>query len=148
MTRPDGGWTKYSFGETLGNLYTMTEAKLDASRTVKSYQYADSLGRATRSFSGEGGNNYLASDTIHDKLGHVWKVSNPYRTTTLNGVADLSHTSDWTVSHFDSLSRVDYVTLPDASLVQTAYQESTRRLPISRPAATAENGRPGSDCAR
>jgi RHS repeat-associated protein len=122
VTRPDGGWTKYSFGETLGNLYTMTEAKLDASRTVKSYQYADPLGRATRSFAGEGGNSYIAADTIYDKLGRVWKVSNPYRTTTMNGTPDLSHTSDWTVSHYDMLSRVDYVTLPDASMVQTAYQ--------------------------
>ena len=122
VTRPDGGWTKYSFGETLGNLFTMTEARLDANRTVKSYQYADPLGRATRSFSSEGGNSYLAADTIYDKLGRVWKVSNPYRTTTLNGSSDLSHTSDWTVSHYDTLSRVDYVTLPDASTVQTSYQ--------------------------
>jgi len=122
VTRPDGGWTKYSFGETLGNLYTMTEAKLDATRTVKSYQYADPSGRASRTFSSEGGDSYIASDTIYDKLGRVWKVSNPYRTTTLNGTPDLSHTSDWTVSHYDTLSRVDYVTLPDASPVQTAYQ--------------------------
>lgn len=122
VTRPDGGWTKYSFGETLGDLYTMTEAKLDASRTVKSYNYVDPLGRPSRSFSSEGGVSYIAGDTIYDNLGRVWKVSNPYRTTTRNGVADLSHTSDWTVSHFDTLSRVDYVTLPDASLVQTSYQ--------------------------
>src|SRR5258707_1189699 len=55
-------------------------------------------------------------------MGRVWKVSNPYRTTTLNGVADLSHTNDWSVSHFDALSRVDSVTLPDSSVVQTSYQ--------------------------
>src|SRR5258707_15814998 len=55
-------------------------------------------------------------------MGRVWKVSNPYRTTTLNGVADLSHTNDWSVSHFDALSRVDSVTLPDSSTVQTSYQ--------------------------
>jgi RHS repeat-associated protein len=122
VTRPDGGWTKFSFGETLGNLYTMTEAKYDATRTVKSYQYADPLGRAARSFSSEGGDSYIASDTIYDRLGRVWKVSNPYRATTLNGIADLSHTSDWTVSHYDILSRIDSITLPDASAVQTSYQ--------------------------
>jgi RHS repeat-associated protein len=122
VARPDGGWTKYSFGETVGNLYTMTEAKLDATRTVKSYQYADPLGRASRSFASEGNDSYIAADTIYDLLGRAWKVSNPYRTTTLNGVADLSHTSDWTVSHYDMLSRVDSVTLPDSSTVQTSYQ--------------------------
>lgn len=132
VTRPDGGWTKYSFGETVGNLYTMTEGKLDATRTVKSYQYADPLGRASRSFASEGNDSYIAADTIYDQLGRVWKVSNPYRTTTLNGTPDLSHTSDWTVSHYDMLSRVDYVTLPDASVVQTAYQESTLPSPIKR----------------
>jgi RHS repeat-associated protein len=122
VTRPDGGWTKYSFGETLGNLYTMTEAKLDATRTVKTYQYADPLGRASRGFASEGNDSYIASDTIYDLLGRVWKVSNPYRTTTLGGTADLSHTNDWSVSHFDVLSRVDSVTLPDSSVLQTSYQ--------------------------
>jgi YD repeat-containing protein len=122
VTRPDGGWTKYSFGDTVGGLYTMTEAKLDATRTVKSYQYADPLGRASRSFASEGNDSYIAADTIYDLMGRVWKVSNPYRTTTLNGVADLSHTDDWTVSHYDSLSRVDSATLPDSSTVQTSYQ--------------------------
>jgi RHS repeat-associated protein len=119
VTRPDGGWTKYSFGEIVGNLYTMTEAKYDGTRTVKSYQYVDPLGRASRGFSSEGGNNYIASDTIYDNLGRVCKISNPYRTTALNGVADLLHTNDWTVSHYDALSRVDYVTLPDLSIVRT-----------------------------
>jgi RHS repeat-associated protein len=122
VTRPDGGWTRYSFGEAPGNLYTMTEAKYDATRIVKSYQYADASGRGTRSFSSEGGDSYIAADTIYDRLGRVWKVSNPYRTTTIDGVPSLAHTGDWTVSHYDIMSRIDYVTLSDASLVQTAYQ--------------------------
>jgi RHS repeat-associated protein len=122
VTRPDGGWTKYSFGETLGNLYTKTESKFDASRTATTFQYVDPLGRATRSFSSEGGTSYIASDTIFDKLGRAWKVSNPYRTTTLNATPALNHTSDWTVSHFDTLGRVDFVTLPDSSIVHTDPQ--------------------------
>lgn len=122
VTRPDGSWTKYSFGETLGNLFTLTETQQDAARTVKVYQYVDPLGRVSRSFSSEGAANYIAADTIYDQMGRVWKVSNPYRTTTLNGIADTSHTNDWTVSHYDALSRVDYVILPDASQVRTGYQ--------------------------
>jgi RHS repeat-associated protein len=122
VTRPDGSWTKFSFGETLGNLFTLTETQQDATRTVKAYQYIDPLGRVSRSFASEGGANYIASDTIYDQMGRVWKVSNPYRTTTLDGIALISHTDDWTVSHYDAMSRVDYVTLPDASQVLTSYQ--------------------------
>src|SRR5262249_9734 len=54
-------------------------------------------------------------------MGRVWKVSNPYPTPTLNGVADLSHTSDWTISHYDVLGRIDVVTLPDGSTVHSDY---------------------------
>ncbi len=122
VTPPDGGWTKYSFGETFGNLFTLTETQQDATRTVQTFQYVDPLGRVSRSFASEGGANYIATDTIYDPMGRVWKVSNPYRTITLNGVADLSHTSDWTISHYDALSRVDNVTLPDGQQVLTSYQ--------------------------
>lgn len=122
VTRADGSWTKYSFGETLGDLFTLTETKLDATRTVKSYRYLDPLGRNSRSFSSEGGNSYIATDTIYDQLGRAWKSSNPYRTTTRGGVADLSHTSDWTVSAFDPLGRITSVTLADGSVMQTSYQ--------------------------
>jgi RHS repeat-associated protein len=122
VTRPDGGWTKYTYGDTLGNLFTLTETKQDANRTVKVYEYIDALGRPSRNFASEGGANYIAGDTIYDQMGRVWKVSNPYRTTSLNGVADISHTSDWTVSHYEALGRLDSVTLPDASMMQTSYQ--------------------------
>ncbi len=122
VTRPDGGWTKISFGETLGNLFILTETQQDATRTVKSFQYTDPLGRLSRHFVSEGGANYFATDTIYDQLGRVWKVSNPYRTTTLNGVAELSNTSDWTVTHYDPLSRADNITLPDGQQVATLYQ--------------------------
>lgn len=122
VTRPDGGWTKYSFGDSVGNLFTLTETKLDATRTLKSYSYVDPMGRPSRSFASEGGNSYIATDTIYDQMGRVWKVSNPYRTTTLNGTANTSHTSNWTTSTYDPLGRVVSITLPDASSVQTSYQ--------------------------
>lgn len=122
VIRPDGGWTKYTYGDSPGNLFRLTETKQDATRIAKSYQYFDPLGRASRSFSGESGNNYIATDTIFDVMGRVWKVSNAYRTTTLDGVADLLHTSDWTISAYDPLGRVVSLTLPDGSVVQTSYQ--------------------------
>lgn len=122
VTRPDGSWTKYSFGDTVGNLYVMTETQQDATRTVKTYQYFDPLGRPSRSFSSETGSNYIASDTLYDQLGRVWKVSNPYRTTTLDGIADLQHSSHWTITDYETLGRVSVVTSPDGATLQTSYQ--------------------------
>src|SRR5687768_2384814 len=72
VTRPDGSWTKYSFGETPGNLFTLTETRHDATRSVKAYQYFDPMGRPTRDFSGEGGSNYIAVDTMYDQMGRIW----------------------------------------------------------------------------
>lgn len=122
VTRPDGGWTKYTFGDTVGNLYTLTETKRDTARISQSMEYIDPMGRLSRSFASEADNNYIVTDTIYDLLGRVWKVSNPYRTTTLNGVADIGNTDKWTVTNYDSLGRVNSVTLPDGSVSGTSYQ--------------------------
>ena len=122
VTRPDGSWTKYSFGETSGNLFTLTETRHDATRSVKAYQYFDPMGRPTRDFSGEDGSNYIAVDTIYDQLGRVWKTSNPYRTTTLDGIPDLAHTPNWTTTQYDPLNRVVLVTMADGSTLQSSYQ--------------------------
>jgi RHS repeat-associated protein len=122
ITLPGGGWTKYSFGDSVGNVFKLTEIKQDATRTLRSYDYVDPMGRPSRTFVGEGGSSYIATDTIYDQMGRVWKMSNPYRTTTLDGVADISHTSNWTVSAYDPLGRVVSVTLPDASVMQSSYQ--------------------------
>ena len=122
VTRPDGGWTKITYSDAPGSVFTLTETKQDATRTLMRYQYLDPVGRPSRSFVSEGGTSYIATDTIYDQLGRVWKVSNPYRTTTRDGVADLSHTSNWTVSSYDSLGRVTNVVMPDGSTAQRSYQ--------------------------
>jgi RHS repeat-associated protein len=122
VTRPDGSWTKYSFGDTVGNLFSVTETRQDATRTLIAHNYLDPSGRGSRSFVSEGGNSYIATDSIYDQMGRSWKVSSPYRTNTLGGVADVSHTSNWTTTTYDPLGRVITVTMPDASVVQTSYQ--------------------------
>lgn len=121
VTRPDGGWTKCSYGDSVGDLFKLTETKLDATRTTKKYQYFDPMGRASRSFSSEDASNYIATDTIYDQFGRIAQVSNPYRTSTLNGVADPAHTSDWTTTVYDSLGRIKTITLPDAVVLQNGY---------------------------
>lgn len=122
VTRPDGSWTKYTFNDVVGDIFTLTETSQDATRTLKAYQYFDALGRASRGFIAEGENSYIATDAIYDPMGRVWKSSNPYRTTTRDGVSDVSHTSQWTETIYDSSGRVVTMTLADASVVQTSYQ--------------------------
>ena len=122
VTRPDGSWTKYSFGEALGDIYTMAETQQDENHSFKSYKYLDPMGRESRSFTSEGGDSYIATDTIYDSRGRVTMVSNPYRTAARNGVASTGHTSDWTASRYDALGRVDRVTFADSSTVSTQYQ--------------------------
>ena len=122
ITRPDGSWTKISFGESGGNFFKLTEIQQDATRTLKAYNYLNPMGRPSRSFVSEGGTTYIATDTIYDQMGREWKVSNPYRTTTLDGVANISHTSNWTISAYDPLGRAVSVTLPDSTVMQTSYQ--------------------------
>lgn len=122
VTRPDGSWTKTTFNDVVGDLFVLTETSQDATHSSKSYDYVDPMGRGSRSFTSESATSYIARDTIYDQMGRASKVSNPYRTSTRNGVADVSHTSDWITTTYEPLGRVATVTLPDSSVVQTAYQ--------------------------
>jgi RHS repeat-associated protein len=121
-TRPDGGWTKNDFNDVPGDLFTYTQIKQDDTKILKTYQYVDPLGRSSRTFMSEGGSNYLATDILYDGLGRVLKNSNPYRTAQRDGVALESHTANWTTTHYDAMGRVDLITYPDASTVQTLYE--------------------------
>jgi YD repeat-containing protein len=120
IVRPDGSWTMYEFNDALGNLYTLTQTQLDATRSTKAYQFFDALGRQSRSFALEGGTSYIVSDVQYDKLGRVWRTSNPYRTQGLNAAVNPSNL--WTTTSYDALGRVKSVTLPDSTTVQSSYQ--------------------------
>lgn len=121
ITRPDGSWTKMSYNDVLGALYILTEKTLDAGRTTKTYEYVDPMGRPSRTFTSENASTYIVTDTIYDQMGRVSKVSNPYRTTTLGGVADPLHTDNWTTSEYDPLGRKLKVTYQDGSQTHTGY---------------------------
>ena len=85
---------------------------------IDAYQFLDGLGRPHRSYLQEGG-TYSVTDSEYDLLGRVWRVSNPYRTTVLNGAINPSGV--WTTTGYDSLGRVQSVTTPDAAVVTTNY---------------------------
>jgi RHS repeat-associated protein len=129
VTRPDGGWTKTSYNDVVGNLYVHVESKLDATRSTHAYQFFDKLGRASRSFALEAGLTYLVSETKYDQMGRANQASNPFRTT-VNGGGDPSQpgywvtangAAFWTTNIYDALGRVKVVTLPDGATVQTDY---------------------------
>ncbi len=118
VTRPDGSWTKTSYNDVVGNLYTHTEASLDAARSTHAYQFFDGLGRATHSLASEIGSNFIGTDTVYDSMGRVSQTSNPYRTQTFGGS---SQGALWTLTIYDALGRVKTVTLPDSTTVTTEY---------------------------
>jgi RHS repeat-associated protein len=122
VTRPDGGWTKTDYNDVVGDLFALVQTKEDDTRIAKIYQYVDPLGRNSRTFTGELGSNYQATDIIYDGLGRIVKTSNPYLTSQRDGVAAESHTANWTTTQYDTLGRVTLVTLPDAATVQNTYE--------------------------
>lgn len=123
ITRPTGGGsTSYAYGDTPSNLYVRTQTSIDSSHVVEAYQYFDKLGRASRSFLNEG-STYSTTDTQYDSMGRVWRVSNPYRTTSLSDSVNPS--GNWTTTAYDYLGRVTSVTTPDSAVVTSAYSGST-----------------------
>ncbi len=125
ITRPSGGgWTSYEYGDTNSDepdpdsRYVRTRMALDASHVSESYQYYDGMGRTTRSLT-KIGSNWSAVDTQYDNLGRVWKVSNPYSPASLG--SNINTSALWTITSYDSQSRVLTVTTPDNAQVKSEY---------------------------
>lgn len=116
ITRPDGGWTAYAYGDQPGNLFRMTRTAQDPEHNLDAYQYLDGLGRSVRSVQSEGSGAYIYADTQYDQIGRVWKVSNPYRG---------GETLLWTTTEYDALGRARVVTTPDNAQVTTSYSGNT-----------------------
>lgn len=122
VTRPDGGWSKTFYNDTVGSLYMYIETQQDASRVSKGYEYFDALGRPIRTSVYESDTSYLISDTQYDQMGRIWRVSSPYRGTLSSPVNPLNY---WMTNAYDALSRVTSMTFSDGMnswSVQTAYQ--------------------------
>jgi RHS repeat-associated protein len=114
IDRPDGGWTRHTYGPT----YIETFTRLDASRELYTAQFADGLGRPSRSFALDNG-QYQTSDTQYDGLGRVWRVSNPYFSS--GSGSPINPSGQWTTSQYDLLGRITSVTTPDNAVVSTSY---------------------------
>lgn len=119
VNRPDGSWTKYSYGYSSGAYRTRAQSSIDARRYTDSYEYADGLGRLRRSFMNEG-SAWIVSDTQYNTMGRVWRVSNPYRSTQ-GDEGTVNPSGEWTASIYDALGRVSTVTTPDTAVVSSYY---------------------------
>ncbi|MFL6253577.1 MAG: RHS repeat domain-containing protein [Pyrinomonadaceae bacterium] len=129
VTRADGGWTKTSYNDVVGNSYIHVETKFDAATVTHSYQFYDKMGRASRSFEQESGLTFVVAETRYDNMGRVSQTSNPVRTT-VSGAGSPAQapywvTADqpsyWTVKAYDALGRTKLVTLPDLNTVTTEF---------------------------
>lgn len=124
VTRPDGGWSITSYGDTPGNLYVDSQTlirSVPSQQVSQSRQFFDKMGRSVRSFGYEG-TTYLTSDTVYDNMGRVLKVSIPYRTYSFTDAANPSGL--WASSTYDALGRVVTITASDSSQTSTAYSGS------------------------
>lgn len=123
ITQPDGGWTRYDYGNDIGNLFLRTRTAIDASSNTDAYQYFDGLGRSTRAFSYDGSapeRAWVASDTVYDNMMRANKVSNPYFVQTLGGSID-DRSINWTETDYDALGRAESVTTPDGARTVTLF---------------------------
>jgi RHS repeat-associated protein len=128
VSRPDGGWTSTSYGDTPGNLYVHTQTLQQSSPTqqlIEGYGYFDNLGRSVRSFAydGTGSTPWIVVDTYYDSLGRVSNVSNPYRVSAPSGSVPLT-CSTCSTTEYDSLGRVFRITTPDGAQINSAYSAS------------------------
>jgi RHS repeat-associated protein len=122
VTRPDGGRTRYEYGDTLGDLFVRTLTDIDAARMAESRQYFDGLGRAARSLSWENqdaSKPWLTTDVEYDALGRARRVSNQYRAS--GPESAVNPAGRWTTTGYDALGRITEVETPDGAKAVTAY---------------------------
>lgn len=123
VTRPDDGWTSYEYGDEPGNIFLRTRSSIDADRASDAYRFYDGLGRPTRIFAYNGGNNaaelWTATKVEYDIQGRPWKTSNPQFRSSL---ADFDPPANsLTVTTYDDLDRPVIVKAPDGAIVRTDY---------------------------
>jgi RHS repeat-associated protein len=109
----DGGLTTYTYGNACGHPATTTIALGGGSNSTESTTL-DGVCRVTRNAitSDPQGTDY--TDITYDGLGRVWKVSNPYRSTS-------DPTYGLTTYAYDALGRTTSVTYPDGNVATTSY---------------------------
>ncbi|MGH9836049.1 MAG: hypothetical protein ACRD9Y_23755 [Blastocatellia bacterium] len=115
--------TTFAYDDTNRRITTTSDRDAFNDNILTGRSYYDGLGRTWRGAAYEGntgaGNTWAITDTQFDALGRVSQVSNPYRAADPTTTSPPSGT--WTVTTYDTLSRVKTVQTPDTAVVTTAY---------------------------
>ncbi len=122
VTRPDGGWTEYDYGDDAGNLYLRTRTLREAlpeEKVLEGYRFFDGLGRGVRATSKTGESSWAATATEYDGAGRVAGITNPYETSDYAGATPQS--ALWTTTEYDALGRAWKVTTTDGAKVVTHF---------------------------
>jgi len=152
VTAPDGGWTKYEYGNTAGDLFIRTRTAIDYDgstnvyRLTDAYQYFDGLGRPSRTYVRDGsaaGREWVATKTRYDNMGRVWEVSNHTFRADRNDFDPPA--SSIASSLYDDLGRVRSITTPDGASIITFYSGNevtvTDQAGVARKSVTDVLGR-------
>lgn len=130
ISKPDGGWTSFEYGETPFAFSLRTRTAQDSAQVVESYEFYDGLMRPRRRSENEGA-TWRAIDIEYDGHGREWRRSNPHRSTTADG--NINPPGVWAATTvYDVLGRAVTVTGPDGGTVTTDY--SNNAVTITDPA--------------
>jgi YD repeat-containing protein len=122
---PDGGLITNCYTDLGGPFCTQTAPpfavvstrKINLSQTETTTAKVDGLGRLTQTQVNSDPQGTVYTDTTYDALGRMATVSNPYRTCG----SDITSSCGSTTYGYDALSRKTSETLPDNSVLTTAY---------------------------
>ncbi|MGD0220659.1 MAG: RHS repeat-associated core domain-containing protein [Acidimicrobiales bacterium] len=116
VSYPDTGQTTYTYSAACGQ--PSTTILLGGSSDYTESATMDGVCHVTRNTitSDPAGDDY--TDTTYDGSGRVWKVSNPYRSTS-------DPTYGLTTTTYDALGRITQVAYPDGSVATTSYTGNT-----------------------
>jgi RHS repeat-associated protein len=112
---PDGGNTTITYTDSDTGFSVQTSRLLSSGVNHQVTQYLDGLGRVDKSVDSQACSGAGSTvTTSYDNLGRVYKVSNPYCTTS-------DATYGLTAYSYDPLSRVTSITYPDTGAASISY---------------------------
>ncbi len=116
---PHGGAVSYHYDDHLltdaagrQHFYASTSTKLDATRSIESYQFFDGRGAVTQTFDNfTQANGWSTQDVEYDAIGRPYRTGHPYYSAGY-GAAEINPTGLWTTQTFDNLGRITRVDMP------------------------------------
>jgi RHS repeat-associated protein len=133
INAPDGGGVTFHYNEALtadaaGRLHfwASTSVKLDATRSMDTYQFFDGRGQITQTFDKfTQANGWVTLDTEFDILGRAYRRSNPYYTAGY-GQSAINPSGLWVTNAFDGQGRVTRVDMPSGDAQNPTMMFSTK----------------------